>query len=160
NTQTSVKMSLLVEVTWDEKTWHELEFTYSPSNDRSAPKFVAPHHPRGDQAVIYETFGLNPTSLISSVMGPYEPYAYASARAARAHTQRTREGHATDFMPGDVLAKPPEPPLAARITTVMLEPVSLKEHAETGKWWKRTYIGPHSPPRRRDPDFWTHAWAE
>ncbi len=160
NNQPSVKMSLLVEVTWDEKTWHELEFTYSPSNDHSAPKFVAPHHPRGDQAVIYETFGLNPTSLASSVMGPYEPYAYASAPAARVLIQRITEGHGADFMTMDTLAKHPEPPLAARISTVMLEPRTLKEHAETGAWWKRTYVGPHSPPHRRDPDFWTHAWVE
>jgi hypothetical protein len=160
NTQVSVKMSLLVEVTWDEKTWHELEFTYSPSNSHSPPKFVAPHHPRGDQAVIYETFGLNPTSLISSTLGPYEPYGYATAPAARVLSQLITEGRGTDYMKNTVLSTRPEPPLAARISTVMLEPVSLKEKAATGAWWKRTYVGPHTPPRRRDPDFWKYAWPE
>jgi len=160
NTQVSVKMSLLVEATWDEKTWHELEFAFSPSNAHSPPRFVAPHHPRGDQAVIYETFGLNPTSLISSVLGPYEPYGYATAPAARVLTQLITEGRGTDYMKQTALDKHPEPPLAARITTVMLEPVSLKEKAQTGAWWKRTYVGPHTPPRRRDPEFFKYAWPE
>jgi hypothetical protein len=160
NTQVSVKMSLLVEVTWDERNWEELEFTFSPSNDRSPPRFVAPHHPRGDQAVIYETFGLNPTSLISSTLGPYEPYAYGTAPAARVLCQLITEGRGTDYMKPTVLSKHAEPPLAARITTVMLEPISLKERSATGRWWKRTYVGPHTPPRRRDPDFWKYAWPE
>ncbi|HEX4339697.1 MAG TPA: lipase maturation factor family protein [Polyangiaceae bacterium] len=160
NTQVSVKMSLLVEVTWDEKTWHECEFTFSPSNSHSPPRFVAPHHPRGDQAVIYETFGLNPTSLISSVLGPYEPYAYATAPAARVLAQLITEGRGTDYMKNTVLGQHAEPPLATRISTVMLEPVSLKEKATTGAWWKRTYIGPHTAPRRKDPDFWKYAWPE
>ncbi|HVW27048.1 MAG TPA: lipase maturation factor family protein [Polyangiaceae bacterium] len=160
NTQVSVKMSLLVEVTWDEKKWHELEFKFSPSNAHSPPKFVAPHHPRGDQAVIYETFGLNPTSLISSTLGPYEPYAYAAAPAARILTQLVTEGRGTDYMKPGVLAQHSEPPVAARISTVMLEPVSLKERHTTGAWWKRTYVGPHTPPKKRDPDFWKYAWPE
>jgi hypothetical protein len=160
NTQVSVKMSLLVEVTWDEKTWHELQFQFSPSNSHSAPKFVAPHHPRGDQAVIYETFGLNPTSLISSTLGPYEPYAYAASPAARVLVQLLTAGRGTDYMKPGVLAQHKEPPLAARISTVMLEPVSLKERAATGAWWKRTYVGPHTPPRRFDPEFWKYAWPE
>jgi hypothetical protein len=36
----------------------------------------------------------------------------------------------------------------------MLEPANLKEHRQSGKWWKRSYIGPHTPDRRRDPLFW------
>ena len=36
----------------------------------------------------------------------------------------------------------------------MLEPLPLKEHFATGNWWKRTYVGPHAPPRRVEPHFW------
>jgi hypothetical protein len=154
NTSPGVKISMLVEVTWDEKEWHEVEFNYSPSNPSSPPKFVAPYHPRGDQAVIYETFGLNPTSLISSMVGPWDPYSYGSQPAANVLLQRITEGQGLDFMKGTVLRQHKEPPVAARISTVMLEPVGLAEHFKTGHWWKRTYIGPHAPPRKVDPRFW------
>jgi hypothetical protein len=154
NNSPSVKMSLLLEVTWDRKTWHEEEFAYSPSHARSAPKFVAPHHPRGDQAVIYETFGLNPMSLISSVVGPWDPYAHGSQPAAKGLAQSVVEGRGLVFLKGDVLASREEPPVSARLTTVMLEPVSVQEHLQTGVWWKRTYVGPHTPPHEFDPRFW------
>ena len=154
NVSPGVKISLLVEVTWDNATWHEVEFKYSPSNPKSAPKFIAPYHPRGDQAVIYETFGLNPTSLISSMLGPWDPYSYGAQPAAITLVQRICEGRGDAFMVDTVLKQHDTPPVAARITTVMLEPASLKEHFATGNWWKRTYIGPHTPPRGSDPRFW------
>jgi hypothetical protein len=137
NVAPGVKVSLLVEVTWDKKTWHELRFRFSPSSETSPPKFVAPHHPRGDQAVIYDTFGLNPTSLVSSVLGPWDPYPFASRSPAAVFRQRLTEGKTLDFVHGEVMEAHPEPPKMARITTVMLEPVSLDERRRTGKWWKR-----------------------
>jgi hypothetical protein len=30
----------------------------------------------------------------------------------------------------------------------------------TGEWWKRSYIGPHTPPREHDPLFWEHFMPE
>lgn len=159
-TQPGVKISLLMEATWDEKEWHELEFHFSPSNDYSAPKFIAPYHPRGDQAVIYDTFGLNPTSFISSMVGPWDPYPYGSRAGSFTYCQRVLEGRHLNFVKGKALSDHTEPPLSVRITTVMLEPVTMKEHRETGKWWKRTYVGPHVPPLRRDPQFWDDAMAE
>jgi hypothetical protein len=56
--------------------------------------------------------------------------------------------------PGSVLSQRKEPPVSARITTVMLVPCSLEERKRTGHWWKRTYVGPHTPPREHDPLFW------
>jgi hypothetical protein len=154
NTGPGVKMSLLVEVTWDKETWHETTFNYSPTNEMSPPKFVSPYHPRGDQAVIYETFGLNPTSLISSLLGPWDPFSYGAQPAAKVLLQRIVEGKDLDFIKGLDRMGPGKPPLMARITTVMLEPAPIKEHLATGKWWKRTYIGPHAAPQAKDPRFW------
>jgi len=155
NTYPGVKVSVLVEATWDNQSWHEIDFTYSPSNTSSPPKFVSPYHPRGDQAVIYETYGLNPTSLISGMVGPWDPYSYGTQPAANVLCQCIVEGRGGEFMaPGSELNKRKEPPIAARITTVMLEPLSLEEHKKTGHWWKRTLIGPHTPPRGHDPLFW------
>jgi hypothetical protein len=160
NVSPGVKVSLLVEVSWDRTTWHELRFRFSPSKEDSPPRFVSPHHPRGDQAVIYDTFGLNPTSLVSSMLGPWDPYPFASRSPAAAFRQRLVEGKTLDFVHGDVMSAHGEPPKLARITTIMLEPVSLEEHRRTGKWWKRSYVGPHAPPREVDPHFWDDALAE
>ncbi|HMJ15187.1 MAG TPA: lipase maturation factor family protein [Polyangiaceae bacterium] len=160
NTTPAVKMTLLVEVSWDKQSWHELEFHYSPSNPQSPPRFVAPHHPRGDQAVIYDTFGLNPTSLISSVLGSWSPYPFASRAPAVSFCQCVLRGRTLGFVRGDVLDHFPEPPRAIRMTTQMLEPVSIEEHRSTGNWWKRTYVGPHVPPQELDPEFFEDALAE
>lgn len=155
NTYPGVKVSVLVEASWDNQTWHEIDFTYSPSNTASPPKFVSPYHPRGDQAVIYETFGLNPTSLISGMVGPWDPYSYGTQPAANVLVQCIVEGRGGEFMaPGSALDRRKDPPIAARITTVMLEPLSLEEHKKTGHWWRRSVIGPHTPPRGHDPLFW------
>jgi len=52
------------------------------------------------------------------------------------------------------------PPAQARLTTIMLEPVTLAEHKKTGDYWKRSYIGPHVPARDRDPAFWSDVFGE
>jgi hypothetical protein len=160
NTVPGVKPTLLVEATWDRKQWHELEFKFSPSNARSPPRFVAPHHPRGDQAIIYDTFGLNPTSLMASILGSFDPYPYGSYAPAPAFCQAFMRGEGLDLLKGAPLEAHREPPVSVRITTVLLDPVSLKEHLATGNFWKRTYLGPHVPPQERDPDYWQNALAE
>jgi hypothetical protein len=154
NTGPGIKTTLLVEVTWDNESWHELEYNFAFSNPKSPPKLIAPYHPRGDQAVIYETFGLAPTGLLSGTMGPWDPYAFGTKPSAHVMAQRITDGHATDFVKSDALAKHEGPPRAVRISTVMLEPVSLKQHFATGDFWTRTYIGPHMPPRQHDPNLW------
>jgi hypothetical protein len=160
NTYPGVKMTLSVQVSWDGQAWQELPFRWTPTRADSPPRFVAPHHPRGDQALMYETFGLNPTSLVNSTLGPFDPYSYGTAPGAQTLLQRILEGHGSAFMDDSLLKSRPEPPKYARIHTVMLEPLSWKEHRATGNWWRRTYIGPHTPARQIDPDFWTHLSPE
>jgi hypothetical protein len=153
NTTPGVKITLLLEVTWDREQWHEVSFKYAPSNPKSAPHFVAPHHPRTDQAIIYDTFGMNYTSLLSTMLSSWDPSCYCMRSPSMMFCQAVlRAGPAALFKEGE-LAKRCEPLVAARITTVMLEPVTLKEHLASGDWWTRTYIGPHVPPQELDPDF-------
>ena len=160
NNQPGVKISLLPEVSWDGKTWHELHFKHAPTNERSSPHFVAPHHPRGDQAVIYDTFGLNANSLMSGMVGPWDPYFYATAAPAFEFCQKLCEAKTNRFAQTEESAKHDTPPIAARITTMMLEPTTIRELRETGRWWKRTYIGPHVPTHEYDPEFWSDAFGE
>jgi hypothetical protein len=160
NTGPGIKTSLLVEASWDGKRWHELDFHYAFCNEKSRPRFIAPHHPRGDQAVIYETFGLAPTSLVSTTMGPYDPYAFGTVPAAHVLGQRITDGFGGDFVKGEALEQHKEPPSHVRITTVLLEPVSVEQHKRTGDYWKRAYIGPHMPPRAHDPILWNEFLPE
>ncbi len=159
NNQPGVKVSVVPEVSWDGKSWHELYFKYSPTNERSKPHFIAPHHPRGDQSLIYHTFGMNANSLVSSMIGTWDPYYYASAAAGTEFCQKLCEG-ATQLAHTPEAANHAGPPRAARISTVMLEPTTIRELKQTGRWWTRTYIGPHSPTHEYDPDFWTDAYGE
>jgi hypothetical protein len=76
NTTPGVKITLLAEVSWDRERWHELRFAFAPSHPESAPRFVAPHHPRGEQAIIYDTFGMNYTSLLSTMIPAWDPSAF------------------------------------------------------------------------------------
>jgi hypothetical protein len=152
--QPGVKLSLLVEASWDRKQWHELEFRYSSSNARSAPRFAAPHHPRGDQSTVYETFGVNATSFISNMVGIwFDPYAFGAPSAASIIAHRILLGRADDLVHEVNGAAHEGPPLAVRMNVVMLEPASLRERFTTGAWWKRSHLGPHMPPRELDPFF-------
>ena len=160
NNTPPVKMVPLFEVSWNGIDWHELEFRYSASHPRSAPCFIAPHHPRGDQALIYDTFGLNATSLMNGVLGVWSPYPYASPAPLSFFCQSILRGHRPAFFRAGVLDEHGTPPALVRVTTHMLEPVSLERHAETGEWWTRRYVGPHRPAEALRPDFWDDAAAE
>jgi hypothetical protein len=160
NNQPGAKVALLLELSWDLAQWHEVEFKYAPSGERSKPRFIAPHHPRGDQAVIYDTFGLNPSSLVSAMLGPWDPSFFASRLAAESFCQQILDGSAPPLETNAPEALQGTKPLAARLTTVLLEPVSLEEQRQTGRYWKRTYIGPHVPAREHDPLYRSDCFGE
>ncbi|MET0384304.1 MAG: hypothetical protein ABW321_00020, partial [Polyangiales bacterium] len=158
--QPGVKMALLPEVTWDGEQWHELHFKFAPNHERSLPHFVAPFHPRGDQAIIYDTFGLNANSLMGGMLGPWDPYFYASSPPALEFCQKLVSSLGNNLAQGEAFAQHDTPPTAARITTVMLEPTTLEERKRTGRVWTRTYVGPHVPTHEYDPDFYDDAYGE
>jgi hypothetical protein len=157
----AIKGSVVVQVSWDGETWHECDFTYFAYKPSSKPVFLAPHHPREDQAIIYETFGLNPNSLISSMAGPFEPYPYGRRPGASLYLQAVLDGYPIRCKASKDHVGPPK---VARVVTVMLEPTTLEELRRTGNYWKRSYIGPHAPPQTldvryrdeilADPEFW------
>ena len=87
------RCSLLVEVSWDRKRWHEVDFHYSPSQRAmSPPRFVAPHHPRGDQAVIYETFGHEPDEPDQQHVGAVRSVQLRHAAGGHVLAQRVVRG--------------------------------------------------------------------
>src|SRR4029077_21271693 len=121
---------------------------------RSAPPFVSPHHPRGDQSTVYETFGVNATSFISNMVGIwFDPYAFGAPSAASVIARQILLGRADGLVREVNVAGHAGPPIAVRMNVVMLEPASLRERFSTGTWWKRAHLGPHMPPRELDPFF-------
>jgi hypothetical protein len=142
-----VKMVAVMEASWDGDTWHTLEHHYSPTRERSAPKFCAPYHARLDQALIYETFGLSDTTVVRNMVGQWDPYSHTHAGGSMLMMRRALKGYLPElvFDPASIPAPHREkPPIAARVRTHLLEPLTLKEHAATGHWWRRSLIGPHS----------------
>jgi hypothetical protein len=154
-TQPGIRTVPIVEVSWDGEHWKEIEYPLACTRPESAPRFISPHHARGDQAVIYETFGLNSQSFINGMTSPGDPFIYTNLSGAHGLLQRLLEGH---YYPGVFSSRRsfnPEqpPPKLARIRTFILKPTTLAEKRRSGAWWQRAYVGPHVPPVHRDPEF-------
>jgi hypothetical protein len=158
----AVKCVAVFEVSYDGQAWHDCEFKYCPTAPTSRPRFAAPHHPRGDQAMIYETFGIGDCGvLLHSVIGTSNVYNHNQFLPAQALAQRILEGrpearHFVRFPAG------PDgtPPKLVRATVQMLERTSVAEVRSSGRWWTRTRIGPHLPETGLRPEFWTQQYPE
>jgi hypothetical protein len=147
----------VAEVTWDDVEWHELTHPYFPTRESSAPRYCAPHHERFDQAVVYESLGVNEMSVYRGTSGRWDPYGHGGVSAPMRFMYRVLAG----TTPGDrfydrSLTRERGAPRRIRVRSYMLEPVSRAEHAATGKWWNRTLIGPHYPPQRLADMFVEH----
>jgi hypothetical protein len=150
-----VKCVVVFEVSWDGQQWQECHFKYCPSRPGSRPRFAAPHHPRGDQAMIYETFGIGDGSVcVHGIIGTSYVHAFNELPLASGIAQRVLEGspgipHFLQYTP----APDGAPPRFIRAQTYMLERTSFAEVKASGRWWKRTYIGPHLPVTALRADF-------
>jgi hypothetical protein len=156
HTQPGAKVVPVVSVSWDGNNWQELEYPLACSQPYSRPRFIAPHHARGDQAVIYEAFGLNSQSLVNGLTLPGDPFLFTERSATHALLQRLLEGETYPgvYFKADPRFKAWGAPKLARVRTVLLEPTSFADWRKTGRYWRRSAIGPHIPPVRKDPDFW------
>jgi lipase maturation factor len=154
-----VKVAPVMEVTWDGQEWHELSHHFSPTHELSPPRFCAPHHARLDQALIYDVFGLSDATVLRNLVGVWDPYAHVHAGGSWHMMRRAVEGWMPSlaFNPKTIPAKSGAP-LAARVRSYILEPTTIAELRASGRWWKRTLMGPHSGPVTRDGGFGEHAW--
>jgi len=96
---------------------------------------------------------MNYTSLLSTMVSAWDPSAFCMRSPSIMFCQSLLRMTPAELFPGTALATKKEHPVAARVTTVMLEALTMKEKAATGRWWKRTYIGPHVPPQELDGEF-------
>ena len=158
-TSPGIKCVPVMELSWDGQKWIECPFKYATSLPSSAPKFVSPHHHRVDQALIYDVFGGNGSTPVSTITGAFSPYFYQPYSGARTGIHRILEGYPYLGYIFDESALPKDqgPPLMGRISIHMLEPTSVAEQRRTGEYWKRSYIGPHLAPFTKLECFWERA---
>ncbi len=138
------KLMPVIEATWDDREWHALRFAHAPTTESSRPTWCAPHHNRFDQAVVYEGLGLNESSVFRNIVGRWDPYGYGGVPAARMLLHRILEGN----VPGQgfydrTLERERGRPLAVRAGSYLFEPTTLAEAKESGRYWRRTQVGPH-----------------
>lgn len=143
-----MKLTPVLEGTWDGAEWKEFEFRIFPTKETSRPRFVAPYHPRVDQAVVYEPLGLNDASIIRNIAGRWEPYGHGGVAAGQIVMRRLLE----DTLDSDLfVVRPPGvsgPPRALRVRVHMLE-APPSDARRPGQWWRRTLVGPHFPKVER-----------
>ncbi|WP_267684265.1 lipase maturation factor family protein [Nannocystis sp. SCPEA4] len=150
----AIKMSPALEVTWDEQTWHTLTPRYWPTLTTSPPRWVAPHHPRFDHAIVYEATGFHEASVLRNLTGRWDPYGHARCSGAGRLMGRVLTGALRSrLFFGESLLQQREPPRAARVHMYMLQPTTPGERKAKGEWWRRTLVGPHLP-RARAGDAW------
>jgi hypothetical protein len=157
NSPPAARMTPVSEASWDGIEWHELTHRYWPTRETSAPRLCAPHHERFDQAVVYEGMGINEMSLFRGGTGRWDPYGHGGVSAPQRLIARMLAGTA----PGDrfydrSLERRLGPPQQIRVRTYMLEPAPNAERRVSGRWWRRTLIGPHFPPQRLSDMFVEH----
>ena len=145
----------VIEGSRDGVTWLPYEYWYMTTTETTPPRFVAPHHPRFDHAIFYESYGTNDTNFVWSTMGNCNPYDFTHASGLECILQRLLEGEPSTLklfrhspFPADA------PPTTVRVTLYRFQPVSPAEQRRTGRWWTRTQAGTHLPPVWLDGSVW------
>jgi hypothetical protein len=149
-----VKWAPVIEGTLDGKEWREYEYRYTPTRPTTPPRFVAPHHPRLDHAVFYESFGTDAGNFLGSTFGVGNPNAFSRISWIERLVQRLLEGDSPVIILFGNNPFPDRPPVAIRINLYMFQPTSHAERSGTGAWWRRRYVGPHLPPTTLDNERW------
>jgi Lipase maturation factor len=150
----SVRWIPVIEGTRDGKEWREYPYRYAVTGPFSAPVVVAPYHPRLDHGIFYESFGTNVSNFIGSTFSWGNPYHFSRSCGLARLVQRLLEGNGSvvKLLGGNPF--PEGPPAAIRVNLYMLQPTTPSERARTGAWWRRCFVGVHSPPVRLDSRVW------
>lgn len=152
----AVRLAPVLQVTWDDAHWEELEYRYYPATERSRPPLCAPHHPRVDQAIVYEASGMNETGILRNLTGRWDPYGHTKATAGQqlARLLLSDYARAKRMFRDNAATARDACPRSVRARMYMLEPTTPAVAQGEGRWWDRTLIGPHFPELRREPSRW------
>ncbi|HYF03152.1 MAG TPA: lipase maturation factor family protein [Patescibacteria group bacterium] len=150
-----IKLVPVIEGTRDGIHWEAYEYRFMNTHETTPPRFVAPFHPRWDHAIFYESFGVNDSNFMWSVIGSGNPYSFLHASCIEEVLENILQGNPeTSKLFRSVPFSPSEPPLRVRVNLYRFQPTSFKERRATGKWWTKRFAETHLPERRLNPGLW------
>ena len=121
----SERIEVVVEWSYDARTWTPLEFEYKPGDPKRAPKFIVPHHPRLDWHMWFVPLG--PPQFVM----PYQRF-----------LARLQQGSkpVLDLLPDGTF--PNGPPRYLRAHLMRYAFTDPETRARTGRWWTLEWRGP------------------
>ena len=126
-------------VTWKEYHWRFM--TSGPGDEpSSAPRCVAPHHPRIDHSIFYDTFGASNANMLCTLTGgdplTFTPHAQPCQRIAFRLLSGDAAGIDT-FFSHNPFPDPAHPPTAVRASAYIYSAVSMATWWNSGRrrWW-------------------------
>lgn len=143
----------VVEGSSDGREWKKYRYRHMMTDERSRPRFIAPHHPRFDYHSFYDAVGVDGTGYLHPVSYS-NPYLLTPSTLHNRVMQRVLEPGSpgarlfTDAPFGD------QPPRLARVLLYRFSPTTLEERAQTGRHWHILPIGLHLPPTESDDRVW------
>jgi hypothetical protein len=154
----AVRRTPIIEGSRDGVTWRAYEYSYQTSAAHSPCPAVAPHHPRLDHAVFYESHGYDVCGCanLRGSLGGRNPYRVSHAALMDRLLQRILEGEPAvlslfraDPFDGEA------PPTLCRVSYHWFDPTTARERWATGRYWRAPRrMHTHMPPRRRDDGLW------
>lgn len=132
-TMKAERIEIVVEWSYDGRTWQPLDFKYKPGDPAEAPPLIAPHHPRLDWHMWFVPMGRDVFVM------PYQRF-----------VERLLEGSepVLGLLPDDAFAS--GPPRFIRAHGVRYRFTDWTERAQHDRWWKVEWLGP----------FWPSPWIE
>jgi hypothetical protein len=149
--QAPARMVPVMEGSDDGVTYKAYGYRYMPTRvDQRAP-FVAPHHPRLDQALYYAGAGIQDGSFFGSIISDGTPYSsYAHSSWLDRVAQRLLEGDPIIVQALGDNPFPERPPKYVRVSSILMTPTTLATRRETGHWWHIRRLGQFMPARSLD----------
>ncbi|MBZ5504298.1 MAG: lipase maturation factor family protein [Acidobacteriia bacterium] len=148
-----VRWVTVVEGSCDGQNWQKYRYRFTQTDERSTPRFVAPHHPRLDHQTFYDAVGVDGTGYLHSV-SLANPYLFTPSSVLDRTMQRLLEPGA----PGTRLFAespfPEGPPPLARVALYRFTSTTLEEHKQTGRYWNVMPVGLHLAPTPLNDDVW------
>eukprot|EP01138_Halocafeteria_seosinensis_P014580 gb/GECG01014885.1/.p1 GENE.gb/GECG01014885.1/~~gb/GECG01014885.1/.p1 ORF type:complete len:1228 (+),score=133.40 gb/GECG01014885.1/:1-3684(+) len=137
----------IFEGSFDGEVWRQFHLPYMINDSKSKPVFVAPHHPRVDHAIFYESFGSDGHGFNSSV-GSGDPLTFSRSGPWRRLQAKLLEGSNSDaynIFWNDPFPDPNCPPKYVRVSFYCYKPKELGTALRTGEYWDVIRGGTHLP---------------